>query len=761
MARQELPTQDVLLRKPKKLWWRRLLWLFLGLILGITSVVGGVAIAGTMVESGAVLSMLGVNPEEYLTEEYRKKTITQIVMSLATGGTTFNDLEDIASITPFVETVLTTVNETLDEQFGFTFDRDELFAQPWADIGDYAINAVYDGIKLASVMNIDSTSEPLLQYIAFRKDEHGDYDYDQKRSIKDLQNEMNDLVHNAQIKDLTDVGSSGVLYNLRNLHVGTIATEIEDLYIKDLITIESGAPKAMVWVGDQKVGEVSTAFITATVGDLFDIDPENTFMVAIQDCVITNLADEIMDKTIGELTGNEENPDPPIRALKDYKISDLINGTLDLNDVALCDIVEIDPSNTILYALRNSTIGNLDDTAKNTIIGELFSEEELANNRILYALRDCTLATMQEGIRHCHIDDFVVDFDIDDPSFPKILKYLIVNQIEIEDLDSCIENMTIGDMINTSGNKILTALAPFTLNNIATGVGTLTLGDIIDITSSSPQILKTLEDVAFNDLASTINDLTIADIIPASQIAASPILTALSSSTMNTIGTDISNLTLGQALGITPDNIGSFSKVIVSLKDYKIDQLDTAVNNLALQDMIEITSSSPRILYSLRNATLATLSNFVSSLTFGDFFDYTSSDVQNNRFLSHIPSTALLTDLGTAISSLKFAEVYADEIFEDPTDTSTIKGTWKFLLCKKQAGVWNYIGADYTIADGVGPMMDNMKDNMVSATLFEIKDAGLMEGVTYEQLNKTVYGTTTKLGDYNIPSLINAIPVNP
>lgn len=750
MKKEKLNTSQTLLRKPKKLWWRRLVWIFAGMILGIGSVAGTALIMGTVVKSGDLISMTGLNPDEILTEEYQQKTLTQLIISLTNGTTSFNNLDDISRITPYVDTILDQANSTLDEQFGFTFDKDELYSKSWADIGEYALDTVYSGVKLAKVINIDSDSQPALRYLAFEKDEYGNYDYTKMRSIKDLQTQMDTLVADAQIKDLVDVGTSGVIYNLRNCHIGTIASEIETFKINELIDIPSGSPKAMIWVGNQVINGIVDAFNGATVADLIDIDPTNPFMNAIADCTIVNLPTEIMSKTLGELTDNSDVP--PMLALKDYTVSDLASGNIDLNNIVLGQLVDIDPTNTILYALRDSTVGSIDDTAKHTVIGSLFSQTELENNRILYALRDYTLANIQEGIGYCHLDDFI-DIDVTSSSTPKLIKYLVENEIPINGIMDSINEATIADIVDVGSSGILYALRDYTLNNIDQGFNALTLGDVIEIGESSPQILKSLQNTTIINISSVFDTLTIADMVEPEAISSSPVLTALSGYTLSNFSSGINDLTLGSVLGITDDNIDDFPRLIANLRNCKINEIPDTINTIPLKQMVDITEEKG-ILYALRNTTLNSLQQDLGTLKLGDYFDYTDPDIQNNRYLGHIDPNLPLDQLGYAIQGLKFEEVYGDLIFNGE---DTPQGAWKFMLCRKEGGTWVHVGENYTIASNMPDLLDNMNYNVSAATLFELKDAGLIN-VTDAKLNQYLMGTTTKIGDCTISDIINNIP---
>ena len=64
-------------------WWKVLLGVIGGFILGIGAVAGGVVIAGTMVSTKTLMGE--ENAKQFLGEKYQDKTIYEIVMS-AIGG---------------------------------------------------------------------------------------------------------------------------------------------------------------------------------------------------------------------------------------------------------------------------------------------------------------------------------------------------------------------------------------------------------------------------------------------------------------------------------------------------------------------------------------------------------------------------------------------------------------------------------------------------------------------------------------------------
>ena len=105
----------IIVQKSSGAWWKVLIALFLGIIVGIASVVGGVAAVGAFVTTGEIITMTGADPNNILTEKYQIMTALDIVMEAVGGNIKIESLGDIAEITPMIDTYIKNLSSQLND----------------------------------------------------------------------------------------------------------------------------------------------------------------------------------------------------------------------------------------------------------------------------------------------------------------------------------------------------------------------------------------------------------------------------------------------------------------------------------------------------------------------------------------------------------------------------------------------------------------------------------------------------------------------
>ena len=149
-------------------------------------------------------------------------------------------------------------------------------------------------------------------------------------------------------------------------------------------------------------------------------------------------------------------------------------------------------------------------------------------------------------------------------------------------LDSLLDNATLGDLLTISPeDATIYALKDTKINNLESGVKSLTLKQVVTITATSPKILISLQNTTIANLPDAI-----------------------------------STLTLGDAIEIT----SASSKILQTLKSTPIDGIGTRINTLTIAEMIEIADESPVLLKELSGSTLETLTEDVQGLKITDVF---------------------------------------------------------------------------------------------------------------------------------------------
>ena len=151
------------------------------------------------------------------------------------------------------------------------------------------------------------------------------------------------------------------------------------------------------------------------------------------------------------------------------------------------------------------------------------------------------------------------------------------------------------------------------------------------------------------------------------------------------------------------------------------------------------------------------VSGYTKTITVKEIFE--EDTINSNKFLPFVKDETI-ESLPEAIKSLKVIEVYEDEVYEK--DGVTLKGSWKYLLTDQDTGK---VDDSITITD-MQKMIDNMQTNIHTATLFEMKDDGVLSELSDDMLEtklKTSIGGQslsvtfpgkTKLGDLTVDEML-------
>ena len=247
-------------------------------------------------------------------------------------------------------------------------------------------------------------------------------------------------------------------------------------------------------------------------------------------------------------------------------------------------------------------------------------------------------------------------------------------------------------------------------------VNDLELGEIIEITPSSPPILIALQDTAISNLSSKIGTLTLKDILGEEQCESNKLLGTMASWKIDEFGTNVNSLKLGQI--IDTEATGT-PKLLQSLSGTKINELGTAVSDLTLNDMME--------------------------------------NVGDNFILKHLKDSTLST-LPEDISNLTIEDVFADDIYDEH---GNMKGTWKYLL---DDDISNEGTPKKHKLSEMTSLISNMTSNIQKATLNELSSDGIVSGLDPAVLSTPLgiyaskYGVST-IGELTVPELLSFVGV--
>ena len=490
-AKEEKKLKKIMKKGKRHYGWRYFLVFLTGIIFTLGVIAGGAFAVTTLFSASQVVSLFGVNPDDVFTEEYQDKTILELITSIVGGEVSFNNLEGIRELTPYVDVLIDEINYVLDDAIGFTFDKEELYKVEWAYIGDYIFSEIQTGIKLAKVLNVTESSSSVLIYLAYNSNEDGTTNWNSPRSLGDLMNNMDSIINNARIGDLIDVGTSGILYNLRDVKVGEMAQAMETRPLNQIIDIAPDAFPALLYLGNFAVSELNEALENATLEDLLPID-EGSILYNLRDKKLDEIPEEIQHLTLGEVITIDESSPAILKYLKDTPI-DQITSMIDTMplDVAI-EINSSSPKFLRTLAARGATISNIGSLINDLTLGDMV---DIGDSRILSALAGSTLDTLASDVDNLTIGDIV---DTNDPNAPKILK----------------------------------SLAGYRISELGDAIHNLKIEQIVDITADSPMILKALVGTNFEDLEAKIHTLSIGDLFTQEEIDNCIFLSAMGSDTL-------------------------------------------------------------------------------------------------------------------------------------------------------------------------------------------------------------------------------------
>lgn len=636
----------------KKMWWRYLLVWGSGLLSAFL-IVGIVAIVlTTSFTSKEVLTMFGVNVNAVLQPYYQGMSILKLATTLP--YLKYETLGDIYNVTPMIKDIFeNTINPVLEKEIYFEYNWEEIAIKPFKlpaepredgsidpseDLSTYLGRAIKEGVYLKDFINGDIPY--LVNLFLYPKDEYGEFDFDDPYCLMDFINADSDFFNNI----------------------------LNSVKVKDFIENPSGDP-LLQHIGEWSINDFDDEHINALSLGLF-INPSSTdpLMQEISTWTVADLkAGNKFDTLTLGLFLNQESSDPFIQEISSWTVADLKQGD----------------------AIENLSIGLFLDQESTDPIIEKLSELKIKDLKDEDTIRNLFMTLKLEE---------VIDVD---SSTPQIIVKLIDKDYTINDLltSNLYNDLTVGDVFDTSDNRLLDALKDVSLNDLEDEdtILALKLGDVLPTTEDGDSIIdkfadKTLaelsnldiHDIRIRDLFSseeiynnnnkflkalvesnpdiTIGDLTgtacirtlkLVDILPYEQIMDNKILYALAEldCTIGEISSKLDTLTLGTVLGITSTSLG-VPRILQSLADTPVNELTNKINTLVLSEMIDIDvddPDTPLLMKTLANKTIDELNAYLPHIKLGDVMDFSNYPNLDNDTVKNTE----INDFGTLINTLK------------------------------------------------------------------------------------------------------------
>lgn len=618
------------------------------------------------------------------------------------------------------------------------------------DLPTYLGRAIKEGVYLKDFI---TNAPDLVNLFLYPKDENGDFDYDDPYCLMDFiaadNNFFNNIINSIKIKDvvknpegnaLLDYIGDWSINDFDNDHINSLSIGLfldpnsTDPLIKELSTwtvadLKAGTKFNSLSLGlfldqtstDPFIQEISTWTVAdlkegSKIDDLainlfLDQTSTDPIIVKLGELKIKDLKDEDTIKDLFMTLKLEEiikvsSSTPQILVTlinKHYTINDLLTSNL-YQDLTIKDVFDI-TDNRLLEALKDKSLSDIEDedTILSLKLGDVLPTTE-DGDTIIDKFADKTLGELSSlDIHTVKLTDIFSEEEIQNNN-NKILKALVKSNpnITIGDLTnaSCIQALKLTDILSDSQiaeSSILEALVDLdcSIGELSSNLDTLTLGNVLGITSTSlgvPRILRALANTQIKDLTNRINTLTLQEMIDIDvDDPSTPLLMkTLAGKTIDELNAYLPHIKLGDVMDFSSypnlnndtvknTEINDFTTLINTLKnhlklkdvvDIDVDDPDTPkllktladeylkdlpdrLGSLKLNEIMSIGPSSHPLLKALGGYSFGELEGVIPTLTLGDVLDIGPS--------SHPLLKALqiysLTELESAIPSLELGNL--------------------------------------------------------------------------------------------------------
>ena len=318
-----------------------------------------------------------------------------------------------------------------------------------------------------------------------------------------------------------------------------------------------------------------------------------------------------------------------------------LSGMSDSFGIALPSDIPLFQNDEFLSEPVSDAFGSIDGYTLDSFIEVVYDDEATADNPasggLLQNLGKLPLSELSSEMDSIIDNTYITDvLDVDESS-SEIMKYLASggeggNPVKIGELDGAVNDMKISNAVEigddaspvlkylrdceltiTDADGNVTVEIGASLSNINEAIKQMTIGDAVEIASTSSRVLQYMKDFKLDELDAGIKAMTIADAIA--------------------INED-SHAVINAIADLTLDDLS------------RGDILQSKLDTLRLGQVITVTETSPKILKALQYSRLGTLGEAVDRLEMQDVFEKIDSGV-----LSLIPPTTLIDDIPDALTT--------------------------------------------------------------------------------------------------------------
>lgn len=430
-----------------------------------------------------------------------------------------------------------------------------------------------------------------------------------------------------------------------------------------------------------------------------------------------------------------------------------LSGMSDSFGIALPSDIPLFQNDEFLSEPVSDAFGSIDGYTLDSFIEVVYDDEATADNPasggLLQNLGKLPLSELSSEMDSIIDNTYITDvLDVDESS-SEIMKYLASggeggNPVKIGELDGAVNDMKIADAVNidadsspvlkylrdceltiTDADGNVTVEIGASLSNINEAIKQMTIGDAVEIASTSSRVLQYMKDFKLDELDAGIKAMTIADAIA--------------------INED-SHAVINAIADLTLDDLS------------RADILQSKLDTLRLGQVITVTETSPKILKALQYSRLGTLGEAVDRLEMQDVFENIDSGV-----LSLIPPTTLIDDipdaLTTAIQNTTLYGLQQIDLFKYNVSTTDY---YTYAKTLERTGTHNAM-----IENVVQVIADRNFANLAPGTVRLYRDGGVLyaaavtggvDGATATEIDSVaVNGNAVTLSVENINDILSVL----
>ena len=392
------------------------------------------------------------------------------------------------------------------------------------------------------------------------------------------------------------VGVGGYVILTQEGMVGTIDDAVDEVSFEDEyreLSLLAFLDKAMAALGDlenKSIGEVEkivgTDGITATIADSVGVSQG-----IIKTSSLSNLGNS--------LSSNLN-----------------LAGMSDTFGIALPEDIPLFQNDDFLNEPVAEAFGSLDDYTLDSFIEVIYEDEATADkpasSGLLQNLGGMKLSELSSGMDEIIDNTYITDIlDVDENS-SEIMKYLASggeggNPVKVGELDGAVNDMKISNAVEigsdaspvlkylrdceltiTAEDGTTTVEIGASLNNINEAIKQMTIGDAVEIVSTSSLALKYMQNFKLDELDAGIKSMKISDAVAINDNSHA-VIRAIKDLTLDELGdgdalqSKIDTLRLGEVITLQE----SSPKILKALQYSRLGNLDYAVDNLEMQEIFE------------------------------------------------------------------------------------------------------------------------------------------------------------------------------